>query len=116
MPNIVGSGTRHAIGVRYEVTPRSEGWELFEGTVPESVMHDEAVDLLRDILEAWASRIGGTQVARNLAIRWDQTHPKVGIDPDVAAASLEPSYLDATFPGRVAAQVDEGVEGVGAAG
>lgn len=39
-----------------------------------------------------------------------------GIDPDVAAASLEPSYLDATFPGRVAAQVDEGVEGVGAAG
>lgn len=94
MPNIVGSGTRHAIGVRYEVTPRSEGWELFEGTVPESVMHDEAVDLLRDILEAWASRIGGTQVARNLAIRWDQTHPKVGIDPDVAVLRPPPPRGD----------------------
>jgi len=94
MSNIVGAGTRHAIGVRYEVTPRSDGWELYEGTVPESVMHDQAVDLLRDVLEAWALRIGGTQVARNLAVRWDQAHPKVGIDPDVALLRPPPPRGD----------------------
>lgn len=94
MPNIVGSGARQVFGVHYEVTSRRKGWELEEGIVPESVMHDHAVDVLRDVLVEWASRVGGTQVVRNLAIRWDEAHPRVGVDPDVAVLRPPPPLDD----------------------
>lgn len=94
MPNIVGSGSRRAIGIRYEVTTRSSGWELYEGIVPESVMHDQAVDLLRGVLDAWALRAGGMEIVRNLAVRWDEVHPRVGVDPDVAVLRPPPPRED----------------------
>jgi hypothetical protein len=68
--------------VLYGVPRGRIGWELSEETMPESVVHDDAVDLLRALLKWWA-RDRNVQVARNLAIRWDEAHPNIGVDPDV---------------------------------
>jgi hypothetical protein len=57
---------------------------LGEETMPESLLHDETVTLLRVILAAWAADHRPCWVARNLAVRWDETQPQVGVDPDVA--------------------------------
>jgi hypothetical protein len=51
--------------------------------MPESILHNEAVELLKAILAAWAARHEAL-VVRNLAVRWDREHPSFGVDPDVA--------------------------------
>lgn len=71
------------VGVRYEVPLADDAWTLPEETVPESQPHDLVLDLLKQILLAWASRVGDTQVARNLAVRWDESRPQMGVDPDL---------------------------------
>ncbi len=86
----VNDGFRAAVALRYPVAPRLEDWVLPEGTVPESAVHDAAAQRLRLVLEAWAARRcelspahPSAQIARNLAIRWLESAPRVGIDPDV---------------------------------
>lgn len=75
-----------AFGVRYEVFERADrAWDLSEETLPESVPHLEAVDLLYALLSFWASsRPGDAFVGRNLAVRWNEQRPSVGVDPDVS--------------------------------
>jgi len=51
--------------------------------MPESVVHDGAVELLKALLDLWAQRTGAF-VARNLAVRWVEARPQVGVDPDVS--------------------------------
>jgi hypothetical protein len=63
---------------------------LGEETMPESPLHDQIVTLLRAILEAWAAEHSPCWVVRNLAVRWDKTHPQVGVDPDVAVFRAPP--------------------------
>jgi Uma2 family endonuclease len=75
--------------VRYAVRAPRAGWELSDETMPESVIHDEAVTLLRALLTVWAS--GKGRVVRNLAVRWDESQPRVGVDPDVAVLMPAPS-------------------------
>jgi Uma2 family endonuclease len=75
--------------VLYALPEVRPGWELSEETMPESVVHDDAVDLLRALLKWWA-RGRNVQVARNLAIRWDEANPKIGVDPDVCVLSPPP--------------------------
>jgi Uma2 family endonuclease len=58
--------------------------------MPESVVHDEAVELLKALLLAFAARAGNMQVVRNLAVRWDAEHPQIGVDPDVSVLSPPP--------------------------
>lgn len=58
--------------------------------MPESKLHDEIADLLRAIFAHWASAQSGVDVARNLAIRWDEDEPTVGVDPDVSILSPVP--------------------------
>jgi Uma2 family endonuclease len=77
--------------VMYDVARSRAGWELSEETMPESVLHDEAVELLKALLAAWAARRGQMTVVRNLAVRWDEAHPQIGVDPDVALLSPPPS-------------------------
>jgi Uma2 family endonuclease len=87
-----------------------EAWELAEETMPESVPHDETVELLKALLAFWARNTSGLSafVARNLAIRWDPEHPKVGVDPDVCVLSPTPpraqelSSSRTWLPGHVA--------------
>jgi len=99
--------------VRYAVRAPRAGWELSEVTMPESVIHDEAVTLLRAILAAWAT--GRARVVRNLAVRWDEANPRVGVDPDLAVLMPPPpegtelkslrTWLDGHEPPLVAVEV-----------
>ena len=93
----VNDGFRAAVALRYSVAPRLEDWVLPEGTVPESAVHDAAAQRLRLVLEAWAARRrellperAAVQVARNLAVRWLEDAPQVGIDPDVCVLCPPP--------------------------
>ena len=79
-----------AVLVRYPVRPIREAWVLPEGPVPESTTHDAASRELWLTLDAWVKRKGrNALVVRNLAVRWMEDAPKVGIDPD--AALIEPA-------------------------
>ncbi len=78
--------------------------------MPESVLHDQAVELLRALLLAWIARLprGSSAaspaspasaeldppaVVRNLAFRFREDRPTVGIDPDLAILSPPPPDL-----------------------
>jgi hypothetical protein len=79
------------ICVRYWVTESLTDWWLPEGTVPESATHDQAAKHLVLLLDAWATQLPTpVMIARNLAVRWLQSVPRVGIDPDVAVISPPP--------------------------
>lgn len=69
--------------VRYEVPLADDAWTLPEETVPESQPHDIVLDLLKQVLLAWAERDDRFQIARNLAVRWDASRPSMGVDPDL---------------------------------
>ena len=91
---------RRDVAVQYSLPASLPEWELPEVPVPESPVHDEIADHLRSILSAWQSGTGATgAVRRNLAIRWDEVHPKVGVDPDVC-------WLDSVPPGFRDGEVD----------
>jgi Uma2 family endonuclease len=98
----------HTARVIYDVPAKHVGWELPDETMPESVLHDEAVELLKALLAAWAARTDAGFVVRNLAVRWDEQNPNVGVDPDVALLSPAPpdvrdlSSLCTWEPGHVA--------------
>jgi Uma2 family endonuclease len=92
-----GRTMRHVVQpafVSYAVSAPPTGWELSEETMPESVLHDDAVGLLKALLMLWAKRVGG-RVARNLAVRWDEARPQIGLDPDVAVFVPPPPEFDA---------------------
>lgn len=73
-----------SITVRYDVPATREDWTLPEEPMPESQPRDLVLDLLKLLLLAWVKRAGlDAQVARNLAVRWDEAHPNVGVDPDL---------------------------------
>jgi Uma2 family endonuclease len=81
--------------VCYEGPPPSH-WDVDETTpVPEARPHDQASELMRCVLDATAAeRLGRpVYVPRNLALRFDEARPKVGLDPDVAL--YEPPPPDA---------------------
>jgi Uma2 family endonuclease len=88
----MSTSPRSVVGVHYTLPRAQAGWELQEETMPESVLHDHAVELLKALLVAWASRAGDALVVRNLAVRWDEEHPQIGVDPDVAILRPPPPY------------------------
>lgn len=91
---------RSDVAVQYSLPASLPEWELPEVPVPESPVHDEIADHLKSLLVAWRSRAEATgAVRRNLAIRWDEVHPRVGVDPDVC-------WLDSVPPGFHDGEVD----------
>lgn len=79
------------VALRYHVRPESDAWELPEVPVPESRLHDLILDYLKALLVAWTRRAPGQWiVARNLAVRWIESQPKVGVDPDLCVFSTPP--------------------------
>lgn len=76
------------VTLRYEVSPASDDWALPEEPVPESQPHALTVALIKDLLAHWITRTGAdAQVAWNLALRWIESKPSVGLDPDVCLIS-----------------------------
>lgn len=82
--------------LRYEVPRTRPDWTLPEEPVPESQPHDQTLDLLKALLLAWVARTRlSALVARNLAVRWDEAHPQVGLDPDLCVVAPRPPDADA---------------------
>jgi len=84
-------------------------WTLSEESVPESRPHDLVVDRVRALLAAWAQRTSlRAAICRNLAVRWKEATPAVGVDPDVCVLAPPPpegdelSSLRLWRPGHVA--------------
>jgi Uma2 family endonuclease len=79
----------------YPVPETDPRWELEDDeTMPESLLHRMAVDLLRSILEAWArTRRRNAMVAANMALRWDRVRPRVGVDPDIMLVEPAPAEV-----------------------
>ena len=75
--------------LRYAALTPKSGWELAEGMMPESVLHDHLSERVRDLLLAWGEH-RNVFVARNLAIRWNEARPAIGIDPDVCVFDVPP--------------------------
>lgn len=87
----MSSSPRATVGVHYRVPAGVPGWELGEGLMPESALHDEAVALLKALLAAWALRTRmDAHVFRNLAVRWNEDEPQIGVDPDVSVIAPAP--------------------------
>lgn len=81
--------------LRYEVARVREDWTLSEEPVPESSAHDRVSDLVKCLLLAWAARAHrNVKIGRNLAVRWDEAHPNVGVDPDVYVVEPPPPEGD----------------------
>ena len=83
----------HALvrALRYPVRFDPVAWVLPEGPVPQSVPHDEATERLRALIKAWARNLPRPVfVAHDLAIRFSEAHPKVGIDPDLCLLDPPP--------------------------
>ena len=76
---------RSGVDVVFEAPRWSERWTLEDdATMPESLEHQLTTKLLLDIFLAWVLRTGRDATAgSHLALRWDEEHPKVGVDPDV---------------------------------
>jgi Uma2 family endonuclease len=63
--------------------------------VPESTAHSAVTLRIYDLLSAWAAASSGrARVARSLAVRWLEQHPKTGIDPDVCVLDPAPQAFD----------------------
>jgi hypothetical protein len=59
--------------------------------VPESIPHDAVAHRLKNLLERWVVGLErACAVPRNLAIRWLEDFPQVGIDPDVCVLDPPP--------------------------
>ncbi len=72
-------------------------WAVPEVPVPESSLHDQGIEYLRSLLLAWAEREQrNVLVARNLGIRWYESEPRAGFDPDLCV--IEPAPPGAVLP------------------
>lgn len=77
----------------YEMDRDREDWGLTEDQVPESSPHDLVSDRIQGLLRGWAARAARrVKIGRNLAIRWIEERPSIGVDPDVYM--LEPPPPD----------------------
>jgi hypothetical protein len=85
---------RASVSIRYAVAAKPDAWVIPEGPVPEATAHDAAVLRVYLLLRAWAEARGDCRVARNLALRWLEQHPRTGIDPDVCVLSPAPEDFD----------------------
>lgn len=78
-----------SVALEFDLPHEHASWDLDEEPMPESQPHDLTVELIKAILAHWAARSGRSlQVARNLAVRWVEARPSIGVDPDVCV--IEP--------------------------
>lgn len=114
--DVVTPADNDTFRVVYSVPRQRDGWELSDEHMPESVLHDEALELLKAVLAFWVKRQRlDALVARSLAVRWEERHPRIGLDPDIAlfqpappgAAELKSvrTWLEGHAPPVVAVEV-----------
>jgi len=90
------SSNLQTLSVIYPVPRWSPRWAVPEVPVPESDLHDCAIEYVRALLEFWLSQQVSSgqespgRIARNLGIRWVEEEPKAGFDPDLCLLSPIP--------------------------
>jgi Uma2 family endonuclease len=93
----MGMEPAQSVEVVYRVERSDERWVLEEGDVPETWLHDAIIDLLKGVIACWAARSGiDALVGSNIALRWDERRPNVGVDPDVYLVSPAPPEREGT--------------------
>jgi Uma2 family endonuclease len=82
--------------LRYDVDVWRDDWTVEDDEkVPESRGHELRGERTRRLLDGWKIRTGrDVQVGRNLALRWDEAHPRIGVDPDVYVVEPPPPEGD----------------------
>ena len=106
---------QRGVDVVFEAPVWSPRWVLRDGvTTPVTPEHQQATNLLCDILRQYITRTGvDASAGENIALRWDEAHPKVGVDPDVYLVQPAlPKYAEGILtwteghaPPRVVAEV-----------
>lgn len=83
---------QRGVDLVFEVPRWSERWVLEDDvTMPDSSEHEAAITLMKEVLRAWVARTGrDARVFGNLAVRWTEEHPTVGVDPDVCLVEPAP--------------------------
>jgi Uma2 family endonuclease len=106
---------QRGVDVVFEAPRWSERWVLQDGvSMPVTPEHLKTTTLLREVLEAWIARTGrDASAGADIALRWDEEHPTVGVDPDVYL--VEPAlpkgarsiltWVEGHAPPRVVAEV-----------
>lgn len=79
------SAAARKIPLTWEVTYAPEAWEIEDDVkVPQAVYQGEIARDLIDVLKTRAETTGAPWgVGGDFALRWDEEHPEVGVDPDV---------------------------------
>ena len=82
----------------FEVPWTHPDWVLEDTQMPVSAVQDNASTVVASVWRAGARRHGrSVQVRRDLAVRWDEEHPSVGVDPDVCLLDPPPDVPEATL-------------------
>ena len=83
---------RRGIRLRFEVEPYPPSWLIEDDEkVPQSRPHHLRGHRIEALLLGWKKRTGRhVQVGRELALRWDEKFPRVGVDPDVYVVEPAP--------------------------
>lgn len=80
--------------VQHRIYEFSDDWTIGEEPVPEAIWHDQAIDLIKALLQHWIARTGrDAAVYRNFAVRVRRDNPRVGFDPDLQL--VQPAPADA---------------------
>lgn len=88
-------GVNATVQLRYSIGAVPESWVLTEDAVPESTLHHDVAHRLELVLRAWAERVPrSVRIASNLAVRWMERDPRIGIDPDVCVLEPAPPERD----------------------
>jgi Uma2 family endonuclease len=84
------------IGLHYEVEAYPSSWFIEdEEKVPQSRPHHLRGTRIEELLLGWKNRTGrDVQIGRELALRWDEESPRVGVDPDVYVVEPPPPEGD----------------------
>jgi Uma2 family endonuclease len=87
---------RRGVRLSFEVEPYPASWLIEDDEkVPQSRPHHLRAHRLEALLLGWKARTGrNVQVGRELALRWDEQNPKVGVDPDVYVVEPPPPEGD----------------------
>ncbi len=81
--------------LHYRIAPAVDAWVLPEEKVPESRDHDLLARYLCDVLETHVAARGlDAIIGHNLAVRWIEATPRVGVDPDVCWIEPAPPHDD----------------------
>jgi hypothetical protein len=65
---------------------------LEDDTVPLTALQDNAARCMQQTWELWSQEGGrDVMVSRNLAVRWDRDHPRIGVDADVCLLDPPPA-------------------------